>query len=322
MSISVTQYKPVERETWERFVLKSNNGTIFHRQQFLDYHPPGRFQNHHLIFSHQRKTIALFPAVVRDEDGRKTLSSHPGASFGGLVLPVDIGIVDVDALIKTLCAYGLKKGFQRIEMTLPPMIYLQRPNNYLDFCLFRHGFQYVKREVSSIIALNYSPERILSTFKSESRTAVRKALRSGVLVKPSSDFETFYSILEKNLKLRHNVSPTHTSDELKRLKSLLTSDIRLFAAFLEGRMIAGMTVFVCNPRGVLAFYISHLEDSQAYRPVNLLIYEVVKWALVRGFRYLDLGVFTVNMEPNWGLGRFKENFGAQGIFRDTLYIDL
>jgi hypothetical protein len=26
----------------------------------------------------------------------------------------------------------------------------------------------------------------------------------------------------------------------------------------------------------------------------------------------------VNMEPNWGLCRFKESFGASGIFRDTL----
>ena len=28
----------------------------------------------------------------------------------------------------------------------------------------------------------------------------------------------------------------------------------------------------------------------------------------------------VNGEPNMGLGRFKENFGASGIFRDTFQI--
>ena len=32
----------------------------------------------------------------------------------------------------------------------------------------------------------------------------------------------------------------------------------------------------------------------------------------------DFGIFTVNGEPNMGLGRFKENFGASGIFRDTI----
>jgi hypothetical protein len=28
------------------------------------------------------------------------------------------------------------------------------------------------------------------------------------------------------------------------------------------------------------------------------------------------------MDPNWGLGRFKENFGSRGIFRDTFYKEL
>jgi len=28
-------------------------------------------------------------------------------------------------------------------------------------------------------------------------------------------------------------------------------------------------------------------------------------------------LFTVNMDPNWGLGKFKESFGARGILRDT-----
>jgi hypothetical protein len=41
-----------------------------------------------------------------------------------------------------------------------------------------------------------------------------------------------------------------------------------------------------------------------------------------GFSFLDFGIFTVNMEPNWGLGRFKENFGSRGIFRDTFYKEL
>jgi hypothetical protein len=36
----------------------------------------------------------------------------------------------------------------------------------------------------------------------------------------------------------------------------------------------------------------------------------------------DFGTFTVDEEPNMGLGRFKENFGASGIFRDTVELSL
>jgi hypothetical protein len=28
------------------------------------------------------------------------------------------------------------------------------------------------------------------------------------------------------------------------------------------------------------------------------------------------------MEPNWGLGKFKESFGARGVLRDSFYLDL
>jgi len=322
MDISVKRFKHGDKEIWDRFVLKSNNGTIFHKQKFLAYHPIRRFRNHHLFFLGQGKIMAVFPAVVRNDNDVRVLSSHSGASLGGIVFPVNTGINEVHTIVGRLCEYSRAKGFQRIEMTLPPIIYLQQPNQYLDFCLLRHGFQYRKREISSLITLNIPPERILSTFKNEARTAVRKALKLNVRVRSSQDYDTFYSILKTNLKLRHNVTPTHTLNELIKVKSLLPSDVKLFGAYIQDRMVAGMTLFRCNPRVTLAFYISHLEVYQKYRPVNLLMYEVIKWALLHNYHYLDLGIFTVNMDPNWGLGRFKESFGAHGIFRDTLYLDL
>ena len=68
---------------------------------------------------------------------------------------------------------------------------------------------------------------------------------------------------------------------------------------------------------ILAFYISHDEAYQEYRAVNLLFATIMKESAIKGFSYLDFGIFTVNMDPNWGLGRFKENFGSRGVFRDT-----
>jgi len=73
---------------------------------------------------------------------------------------------------------------------------------------------------------------------------------------------------------------------------------------------------------VLAFYISHLESYQKVRPVNQLFYHIIAWAIENGFRFLDFGIFTVNEDPNWGLGKFKESFGARGILREYYYRDL
>ena len=87
-------------------------------------------------------------------------------------------------------------------------------------------------------------------------------------------------------------------------------------------MIGGTVVFTANPRVLLAFYISHNDNFQIYRPVNLLFYEIIKWGRNKRFKYLDLGTFTLNMEPNWGLGKFKEKHNARGFLRDTFELNL
>jgi lipid II:glycine glycyltransferase (peptidoglycan interpeptide bridge formation enzyme) len=224
--------------------------------------------------------------------------------------------------VEALVGHLRKERFHRAELTPPPLFYSSHPNNYIDFALLRHGFEYLRRELTSVVPLPGKDVEVFSSFKSEARTATRKAQKLGVVIRESDDYEDFYQILRKNLRMRHNVNPTHTPEELLRLKALLPDEIRLFSAFLKGEQIAGVVLFLCNPRVMLAFYISHRQEYQEYRSVNLLFYHIMDWGRREGFRYLDFGTFTLNMEPNWGLGKFKETFGAKGLFRDSFFLDL
>ncbi|MDZ7821864.1 MAG: GNAT family N-acetyltransferase [Candidatus Marinimicrobia bacterium] len=141
-------------------------------------------------------------------------------------------------------------------------------------------------------------------------------------VRESGDYARFYEILKNNLKIRHGVLPTHALEELYALKARYPGRIRLYGAYLGETMIAGIVMFDANDRVTLAFYISHDEKYQEYRAVNVLFKEVIADSIARRFHYLDFGIFTVNMEPNYGLARFKESFGAGGVFRDTLMLDI
>jgi len=317
MNIDIQPFDKSFAENWDDFVWKSNNGTIFQTRQFLNYHPEGRFEDFSLVFRKEDRVIAVFPATVRFEHHRRILTSHRGSSYGGLVTKFNLSIMDAFRLVESLLEYAKSNQFQGVELTPPPIIYSQRPSNYIEFALVKNGFGYRKREISSVIPLTFGENEVLQTFSSESRRAVRRAVKLGVTVRESEDYESFYQILKRNLKMRHNVQPTHTLEELLLLKEIYPDRIRLFAAFAEERMVAGVVMFTCNNRVVLAFYISHNEDYQHYRGVNCLFYEIIKWAIQNRFGYLDFGIFTVDMDPNWGLGRFKESFGAQGIFRDT-----
>ena len=317
MSIVVEKYNQANTEQWDDFAWQANNGTIFQTRKFLNYHPPERFEDFSLIFKKEKRLIALFPATERYEGHRRNLTSHRGSSYGGLITKYSLNIRDAFRLVEALVEFGTQNKFQGIELTPPPIIYQLRPSNYIDFALVKNGFGYLKREISSVIPLTFSESDVLQTFSSESRRAVRRALKLGVEVRESEDYEDFYKILKRNLKMRHNVQPTHTLDELLLLREIYPDRIRLFGAYVEEELVAGVVMFDCNERVALAFYISHNEDQQQFRGVNCLFCEIIKWSIQNNFGYLDFGIFTVDMDPNWGLGRFKESFGAQGIFRDT-----
>ncbi len=309
-------------EEWDNFVENSDNGTLFHKREFLSYHPESRFNDASFAVLKDNKVLALYTAAVMERDGKKILASHPGASYGSFVYKSNLNFKEAHSMVDVLMDYAESLKVDRIQLTLPPIIYQTKYSNYIDFALVRNGFTYLKREVSSIVQLDFNKEELLSAYRSEARTAVKKSIKQGVEVVECEKFEEYYKILKKNLKLRHNVSPAHSLDELIRLKKMFPAKIRLWGAFLKGKLIAGVCNFSANPKVVLAFYISHDEAYQEYRAVNLLFYEIMKRYKEEGFRFLDFGIFTVNMEPNWGLARFKENFGARGIFRDTLIKDI
>lgn len=307
---------------WDKFVDNSDNGTIFHKREFLSYHPEGRFNDASIVVKKDNKILALYTAAVVDREGKKVLASHPGASYGSFVYNSDLNFKEAHAMVDVLLDYSKGLKVDRIQLTPPPIIYQSKYSNYIDFALVRNGFNYLKRDVSSIVQLDFNKDDLLSTYRAEARTAVKKSIKQGIEIVECEKFAEYYEILKKNLKLRHNVSPAHSLDELIKLKKMFPGKVRLWGAFLKDKLIAGVCNFSANPKVVLAFYISHDEDYQEYRAVNLLFYEIMKRYKEEGFRFLDFGIFTVNMEPNWGLGRFKENFGARGIFRDTLVKDI
>ncbi|KAA3613296.1 MAG: GNAT family N-acetyltransferase [Calditrichaeota bacterium] len=316
--IQITQFTPENATEWDAFIESSNNGTLFNQRTFLNYHPADRFIDKSLLFYKDGRLLAILPAALRPTDEQKILRSHAGASYGGIIVRPDTSLRDTERVIKSLLTYSKKAGFGGIELTVPPLVYLRRPSNYYEFLLYQHGFRYRKRELTAVCKLHHDAEFALNQFTAESRRAVRRAIKLGVEVKWSEDYATFYEILASNLQLRHGVTPTHSLKELLWLADHFPEKIHLLASFSAGQMCAGTVFFEACPRTTLAFYISHNPEFQKLRPLNILFYEAFQHYAAKGFEYFDFGTFTNNMEVNWGLSRFKEGYGTQGIFRDTL----
>lgn len=320
--IDVVPYEEKYRQLWDDFVAQSNQGTLFHTRAFLAYHPPDRFTDASLLFFKRAELLAVFPAANLRVEATELLRSHPGASFGGLVTTLDMTMRELEHLIGQLLAYSRSQKYSAIELTLPPYIYFSQASQKLEFLLYRAGFRYHQRELTHFLDLRSFNQNFSENFSAEFNRKIRRARQLGVTVRECDDFTLFYHILEKNLQDKHKTSPVHTLKELFDLKQRLPERVRLFAAYVQDKMIAGILLFICNAQAALAFYISQLAEYQQYRPVNLLCYETAQWCAEQELAYFDFGTSTLRGEINWGLVDFRQAAGAQAAFRDRMRLDL
>jgi lipid II:glycine glycyltransferase (peptidoglycan interpeptide bridge formation enzyme) len=308
MGIGIEKYNKKNLNDWEDFVKK--NGTIFHSINFLDYHESPVYLDS-LLFRKNNNLIAVLPGKIEKE---RFISPY-GATYGGFVTPIDIQLKDAMVIVEKLLDYVNNQGISNVKLTLSPSIYQKTTNNYIEFSLMKNRFSYITREIENVIHL-FGEVSDLLWWKKKTRNQIRKA-QNYFKVKESKDINTYYNILLKN-KNRHEAKPTHKLEELKELMLRFPNEIKLFAVFSDERMVAGSLIFLCNSRVALTFYIAHLERYSSQNPVNLLIYNIAIWCKINGFKYLNLGTSTKNMEPRFPLVNFKENNNAIGIFRDTL----
>jgi hypothetical protein len=318
----VLRYNSKNKEEWDSFVPEKNNGTIFHLRTFLNYHPKSRFQDHSLLFYKKKNLFAVFPAAQKMIDNKSYLISHPGSTLGSFVIPEDLSISDSMSLVECLLQYCKSKNIDNIRVTTPPNLYQYRLSNYIDFAFLKNNFYYLKRDVTSILYLENTIDETLKKFRPSHKRAIKKGIKKGLTCRLDTDIKSFYKILEQNLNIRHGVTPTHTLEELIELFKIFPEKIKLFSSFYKGEMVAGVVNFVVNEHVVLAFYISHNQEYNDLSPLNLLFFSMFEWAIKSNYKIYDFGIFTVDGVPNMGLGRFKENFGASGIFRDTFEIAL
>lgn len=319
--MEIVEYIEKYKRLWDEFVESSNNGTIFHMQKFFDYHEPGKFNWRHLMFFDKGNLKAVLPGTL--EEG--VYESPIGASYGSLVTN-DITFKETMELVSAMLDYAGSIGVKQFVLTAAPMIYDRYQNQNLEFALLWQGFNYQLHYISSAIRLD-SHRELLPRFQSTVRRNIRKSLSNpDIRVEVNDCYDEFYPILLDN-KARHNVKPTHSLEELYRLKELLPDKLKLFMVYLKDKPIGGSLMFYPNEIVALCFYNMLRYEFAEYKPIQRLMFEAVKDATERGFKYVDIGVSQDTsaenpMTPSMGLIEFKEKFDAKTIMRNTLEIDL
>ncbi len=316
MSLTLTKYSSDYEQVWDDFLIeKSINSTFLHSRKFYKHNELNDKDDCSFLLYDGNKLIALFPANLYEKNEIKILHSYLRSTYGGLVICDETTTLDLIDILTLLEDEAKLLGVDEIIIRPTFSIYNSGLVGSIDYALWKKGYGIKYREVEFAIELDKHP-----MYASSCKRSTAAAYKKGIVVKESDDIETYWGILSSNLKERYGVAPVHSISQIRQLQRLTGSQVKLFAAYLEGIMIGGILIFIANRYVVHAQYIASDSRYQEYRPLNATIDSISIWAKNAGYKYFNLGMAT---EPggiivNDGLMRFKEGFGARGVLRETM----
>ena len=309
--MQVIVYNPEWKEGWNKLVRESKNGTFLIDRNFLEYHQD-RFQDCSLIFLEKNKILGVLPANW--DEGNKTVYSHQGLTYGGLILRTDIKAVQVIQMLdESIELFKNKYHATRMIYKPTPYIYHQYPAEEDLYGIFCHHGKLLTRGLSSTIPLTH-PIKI----KESRKSGIRKAISNSLHISKSSEIEPFWNILNYVLTTYHNTRPVHNVEELNFLMSRFPKEIQLYVVkSKEEEVVAGCLLFLM-PQVVHVQYIAASDKGKEYGALDLLFHYLI-YEKFKDTAYLDFGVSTEHggLILNEGLEFQKEGFGGRGVCYDS-----
>lgn len=301
--IKILEYKSEFNKIWNDFIDNSKNGIFMFNRDFMDYHSD-RFKDNSLMFYDGEKLIAVLPANIKEN----ILYSHGGLTYGGFITDEKMKQHKMIECFEIFKKYMLENHIKRCIYKVIPHIYHRLPSEEDLYALFKFGAKLYRQDVSTTI---YIPDKI--KFSELRCRGVKKAIKAGLEVKQTDDFDTYIKLLSDVLQEQHGAKPIHTADELRMLAGKFPDTIKLFAAYQENTMLAGVIIFDTK-QTVHAQYIANSNEGRNIGALDLVMDYLIN-EYCKGKKYFDFGISTENGGKylNEGLTVQKEGFGGRSI---------
>lgn len=314
--IEISLYQESEQREWDDFARQSRNATFLLQRGYMDYHSD-RFSDFSLVArTPQGRLAGLLPAN-RDGD---TVLSHQGLTYGSWIVPfrhfdATVMMEMTDAAIEFLRGHGVR----RLVYKPIPYIYHRYPADDDIYAMWRHGARLSECNISTAIDLtNPIP------YDRGNKSGLKVAQREGVRVeRTDSAYPEFWQLLSDVLAERHGAKPVHTLAEIELLRGRFPDHIKLYAATLGGKVVAGTVMFADGPVAH-SQYIASSDEGRRVHALAAVFARVAADATAQGRRYLDFGISNEDHGRwlNAGLVQQKARLGGRGVAYNTFTLDL
>ena len=318
-AFSILPYTAEQQERWDHFVMEqSANGTFLQTRRFLNYHPAGRFRDDSRMIFHKQELVAVCPAADGTIDGRRAFRSHPGSTFGGLV--VAPALQRAPKLVELAAALNDQlraDGYEMAELKQTSALFSRQPDDGLEYALYQQGYTQ-EIEISCWLPLDRPYEELRKAYSFNKRYDLKKAEKQGLsltALETEDEIRQFHALLCLNLR-KFDAVPVHTAEELIDFRhSRLRDEVRFLGLrTADGTLAAAACLFYFAQTNVLhTQYLATDTGITAYVPSTLLYDAVIREGLRRNCSAVSFGTCTHDRGRvlNTGLILNKEGYGTQ-----------
>lgn len=313
MSFSFKKYENTDKVMWDDFLSTCKNTHFFFKRDYMEYHSD-RFDDYSVIVHDEKgKVVAVLPANIKDDE----LHSHQGLTFGGLVVNDKMTAEIMLKVFDELKSFLKQNKVNKLIYKCIPYIYHTKPSEEDRFALFVNDARLVRRDVSSTIDLNtairYSKGR---------KWSVNKAKKEDLQIIETTDYVTFWDLLESVLEAQHGSKPVHSVDEMRKLADLFPKNIKLYFALQNDEVLSGAVIY--ENGGIV--HTQYLANSLLGRDIGALdfLLDYLIQDKYKDKNYFDFGTSNDQQEKqlNSGLIAQKEGFGARAVVHDFYEVDI
>jgi lipid II:glycine glycyltransferase (peptidoglycan interpeptide bridge formation enzyme) len=214
----------------------------------------------------------------------------------------------------------LCRSRRAVFLKIEPDLWLENgdPTPPQGFIQGKHAIQPLR---TLVLDLSSGEESLLAQMKQKTRYNIRLAAKKGVVVRSSSDIESFHSLMTATGS-RDGFGVHSLAYYQAAYRLFFPAEMcELLVAEYEGQWLAALMVFFHEGRAWYLYGASS-DDHRNLMPSYLLQWEAIRLALQRGCHQYDLwGVpdepvadleagFQQRSDGLWGVYRFKRGFGG------------
>lgn len=323
-----------ERKEWNNTLEENfNNSDVVFKYEYYNLYEKHYDVKSECIFWENEYIKVFWPHLIRDIS---KLNKYKDFTFYDLITPYGYGgpLIYVNTRDKIKAFESAKSFFEDYKK-------YALDNNYISEFIRFHpvlrnweffdgifNIEYVNDVV--IVDLLQDINNILNNIRKGHRNNIKKSIKEGCKIRfienPSdkdiSDFiKIYYNTMDKNdATQKYYFSAEFIKDHFKLLNTLLIKAE-------HGNNTIGMSMFIYGDY-ILHYHLSGTSiDTKKLYPSHLILFEAIKWANEREFKYLNLGGGRGVNDTLFG---FKKGFSkltnpfytAKLIFNNSVYDEL